>query len=141
MDYCLQVSKAAFRPRLLAEARRRVRARAGGNTGREPRPQPPLGATEAAQPAYRKRKAAEWSEEEQFVRTGSFSVMDNEDWRPSELGGSAFKRQLNNCLADDHILSNRTAACNKRQRCTKKLVPGCMVFWCAQCRKCKVRLP
>ena len=82
--------------------------------------------------------ASEWSEEEQFVRTGTFCVMDNEDWTSSDLGGSDYKRKLNNNLADNHIASNRTESCNKRQRCTKKLVPGCMLFWCAKCRKCKV---
>lgn len=119
----------------------RVWARAGGDTGREPpRPRPPSAATEAAQPGFRKRKPADWSEEEAFVRTGSFGAMDNEDWAPSELGGSDFKRRLRNYLADDHCVSRRTESCTKRQRSTKKLVPGCMVFWCAECRKCKVSL-
>jgi hypothetical protein len=28
------------------------------------------------------------------------------------------------------------ADCNKRQEQHKKLIPGCMMYWCMECRKC-----
>lgn len=50
-------------------------------------------------------------------------------------GGSDVVRQLRNYVADERTMGT-SSTCNKSQNRTGKLVPGCMLFWCMECRKC-----
>lgn len=122
----------------MGEAKRHCHARVGGDQPRSVQ-QPP--AEPQRLPVAEARAPELWSYDEALLRTGGCSAMDSETWEPSPLGGSDVKRRLNRYLADNHNLGNLKAACNKSQNRTMKLVPGCMVFWCAKCRKCKVRIP
>lgn len=120
------------------EAKKHCHARVGGD---QPRPvqQPPVEPQHL--PAGEARAPELWSQDEAMLRTGGFSAMDSEPWVSSELGGSDVKRRLHSYLANKNNMGNLKAACNKSQNHTMKLVPGCMLFWCAKCRKCKVRGP
>lgn len=54
---------------------------------------------------------------------------------PSDLGGSDIKRQLQ-LYSVDLASGRQGGGCNKYQRSNRKLVPGCMMYWCQDCGRC-----
>lgn len=75
---------------------------------------------------------ATWKREEAFLRTGRWSGLSREPWEPSELGGSDVQRPLQ-LYAADLVNPSSKIGCNKYQRSNRKLLPGCMLYWCQDC--------
>ncbi len=81
------------------------------------------------------RDPSSWKEEEAFLRTGTWSGFLQGDWQPSPLGGSDVFRTLRRYAADEQSYGTQ-AICTKHKPRTKKLIPGCFLFWCKCCSKC-----
>lgn len=76
---------------------------------------------------------ATWKREEAFLRTGRWCGFTRDPWEPSDLGGSDVQRPLQ-LYAIDLVNPTSGSGCNKYQRSNRKLLPGCMLYWCLECR-------
>lgn len=76
-----------------------------------------------------------WNREQAFLRMGRWCGFSREPWTSSDLGGSDIKRPLQLYAADLASVSQK-GGCNKYKQSNRKLVPGCMLYWCQDCGRC-----
>lgn len=123
----------------LLEAVRKV-ADAGGRPGQNALSTPDLSQAEMRRAMASKAKSpdadrppSEWGREEAMLRTCSWGATGPRAWEKSPLGGNDVFRRLRRYAADRHSSS---AICNKMQRSSLNLLPGCVFYWCISCRRC-----
>ena len=81
------------------------------------------------------RPAIQWSREETMLRTCSWGGLgEAAAWQSSALGGSDFFRRPRRYQADQGAAHGQE--CTKHQRSNLNLLPGVMLYWCMQCRRC-----
>ena len=85
-------------------------------------------------------EAATWSHEESMLRTGVWCGMGvqggrEEGFQKSALGGSHVQRPLRKYLAD-YQSQGTQPSCTKHKEAKRKLLPGMVLGWCHQCKRC-----
>jgi len=77
------------------------------------------------------------SAEEAFLRCACWGGPPQRDgWQPTPYGGSHILYALPEYAADHSNRSDKRTTCTKHQDQNGKLMPGLLLFWCVECRKC-----
>lgn len=79
-----------------------------------------------------------WSITEAMLRTGACSMLRQDGWQPTELGGSDVHRPLGAYVANSSKPATVADAgtCTKNKRNTAVLMPGVLLIWCRECQRC-----
>ena len=75
-----------------------------------------------------------WSREEAMLRTCSWGGLVQGPWQSNEQGGTDFVRWPRRYQADRG--AERGVQCTKHQKSNMCLLPGVMLYWCMDCRRC-----
>lgn len=121
----MQRAESAFIPATLSDARSSKKHSAGD--------QRRIAAEHTADSMQ--RSPERWTREEAYYRTGSFKGMGADPWQATALGGSDVCRPLHKYAADEHTF-NTARSCQKAQPVMRRLIPGCMFYWCTLCGLC-----